>query len=55
MSRIVCFIDKEGCVGTCSEEANGKDTIGCRKCSFRKKFKDKEEEFSYCKWKGEIS
>mgnify|MGYP001563428402 CR=1 FL=1 len=55
MSRIVCFIDKKGFAGTCSEESAGKDTIDCKKCPFKKKFEGKEErEFSYCLWKGEI-
>ena len=55
MSRLVCFIDKEGFAGTCGEEARGNDEIDCRKCEFRKKFDGKEkEEFCYCFWKGEI-
>ena len=43
MSRTVCFIDKEGFAGTCNEEAIGKSEIDCKKCSFRKQFKGKEE------------
>ena len=53
MSRTVCFIDKEGFIGTCSEKGKGK--IDCKKCGFYKKFKGKEEEnFSYCFWKGKL-
>jgi hypothetical protein len=56
MSRLVCFIDKIGLPGTCSEEAKGKTTIDCKKCRFYKKFKGKEsEEFLYCCWKGELN
>ena len=52
---IVCFIDKDGKIGTCSEEVKGKLQIDCSKCSFKKKFEGKEKEhFSYCAWKGEI-
>lgn len=55
MARIVCFIDKEGFVGTCGEESKGKTLIDCDKCNFKKQFKNKEkEEFSYCLWLGEI-
>lgn len=55
MSRLICFIDKEGFCGICSEEAMGKDVIDCSKCPFRKEFEGKEEEeFSYCRWKGEL-
>jgi len=55
MSRTICFIDKEGLIGTCSEEAIGKTEIDCQKCEFYKKFKGKEkEEFSYCAWIGEL-
>ena len=43
MSRIVCFIDKKGFAGTCSEESAGKDTIDCKKCPFKKKFEGKVE------------
>ncbi len=56
MSRIICFIDKDGMCGTCGEEAIGKDTIDCDKCSFRKQFNEKEKDnFIYCIWKGELS
>ena len=58
MSRTVCFIDKEGGVGTCCVEGlTGKqyNTIDCHKCSFYRKFKGREsEEFVYCDWLGEI-
>jgi len=55
MGKLVCFSDNEGMVGTCSEEASGKDIIDCKKCSFYKKFKGKEKkEFYYCNWKGEL-
>jgi hypothetical protein len=55
MSRLICFIDKEGFCGTRSEEAMGKDTIDCSKCDFKKKFEGKEKkEFIYCMWKGEL-
>lgn len=55
MSRLICFIDKEGFCGTCSEEAMGKSEINCSKCSFRKQFEGKEEEeFIYCRWKGKL-
>jgi len=55
MSRLICFIDKEGFVGTCSEEAIGKPVIDCKKCSFRKNFLGREKkEFSYCFWKGKL-
>lgn len=55
MSRLVCFIDKEGFIGTCSEESMGKSTIDCSKCEFRKHFEGKEEkEFIYTQWKGEM-
>jgi len=55
MSRIICFIDKEGMIGTCSEEAMGKTDIDCKKCDFYKKFKGKEKEnFTYCAWLGKI-
>ena len=56
MSRLICFIDKNGFAGTCSEEATGKDKIDCSKCPFRKKFKGREKkEFSYCRWIGELN
>jgi len=42
MSRLICFIDKEGFVGTCSEEAIGKLVVSCKKCSFKKKFEGTE-------------
>ena len=55
MSRIICFIDKDGICGTCSEEAMGKSEIDCRKCSFRKEFEGKEKDnFIYTKWTGEL-
>ena len=55
MGRIVCFIDKEGMIGTCCEESIGKDIIDCNECNFKKQFKDKEkDEFSYCLWLGKI-
>ena len=56
MGRLVCFIDKEGMTGTCTEEASGQKEIDCKKCEFRKKFEGKEkEEFYYCLWKGKLS
>jgi len=55
MGRTVCFIDKIGMPGTCGEEARGKSTIDCKKCSFYKKFKGKErKEFIYTLWTGEL-
>lgn len=55
MSRLICFIGKEGFCGTCGKEATGETDIDCSKCSFRKKFEGKEkEEFIYCMWKGEM-
>lgn len=49
--REVCFIDKEGGVGVCTE-----DTIAsCEECDFRKYKKGKEhDEFSYCAWIGDL-
>jgi len=55
MSRTICFIDKEGFAGTCSEEAEGKQIIDCKNCEFYKKFKGREKkEFTYCFWLGYI-
>jgi len=55
MSRTICFIDKDGMCGTCSEEALGKDTIDCNNCPFKKQFEGKEKDnFTFCKWLGEL-
>jgi len=50
MARLVCFIDKEGQVGTCTNfEIEG----DCENCGFKKKYEGREsEEFSYTAWKG---
>jgi len=50
--RIVCFIDKDGSVGTCANfDAEG----DCKNCSFYQKYEGREsEEFSYVCWKGEL-
>ena len=51
MGKNVCFIDRNGMIGTCCKE----NTIDCDKCDFKKKFRGKEkEEFSYCFWLGEL-
>jgi len=50
MSRIVCFIDKEGFIGTCP-----KDIAICSKCQFKKKYEGKEKEyFVYTAWTGNL-
>ena len=50
MSRIVCFIDKEGNVGVCP-----KDKAICSKCEFQKKYKGIEKEhFIYTAWIGNL-
>ena len=56
MVRTICFIDKDGFSGVCSEEGLGKNTIDCHKCPFYKEFKGREaEEFSYCAWLGDLA
>lgn len=52
--RTVCFIDKEGGVGTCLMEAKGLE-LDCENCEFKKKFEGKEREyFVYTAWTGEL-
>ena len=52
--RTVCFIDKEGGVGTCLMEAKGLEP-DCENCEFKKKFEGKEREyFVYTAWTGEL-
>lgn len=65
MTRTICFIDKNGMIGTCTVEGMDNDqlkelgfedgVIKCEKCDFCKKYKGKEKEsFSYTEWTGEI-
>lgn len=52
--RTVCFIDKEGGVGTCLMEAKGLEP-DCENCEFKKKFEGKERMyFVYTAWTGEL-
>jgi len=52
MTRIVCFIDTDGMVGTC----NHHERTTCEGCNFRDKFLGQEVEngFSYTAWTGEL-
>ena len=52
MDRLVCFIDTDGMVGTCTRY----DRTSCEGCDFREKFlgHEIEEGFSYTAWTGEL-
>ncbi|MHA1288104.1 MAG: hypothetical protein ACTSPB_11940 [Candidatus Thorarchaeota archaeon] len=51
MTRVVCFIDKDGRMGVCTHHYSGEYAEGdCKTCSFPSEIHDHLEQFSYARW-----